>query len=283
MIYETVDLYAANGQARGSYQKGFLHTYIPHSTEELLPKTRPAVLICPGGGYEFCSEREAEPLAIRFMTAGYAAFVLDYEVYTPYPAPLMQACMAIKYIRENAVRFGVDPAHIAVMGFSAGGHLACSLATLYEEGAKPLGVSSETLRPDAAVLCYPVISSREGILHEGTIGVISGGDPALREKLSLERRVTKDTPPAFIWHTQMDDCVLVENSLALASAYRKAGVPFELHIFENGRHGLSLANHETGNTGDANYVKPEIAVWVDLALAWLKNRGFAVVSLPAKQ
>ena len=283
MIYETVDLYAANGQARGSYQKGFLHTYIPHSTEELLPKTRPAVLICPGGGYEFCSEREAEPLAIRFMTAGYAAFVLDYEVYTPYPAPLMQACMAIKYIRENAARFGVDPAHIAVMGFSAGGHLACSLATLYEEGAKPLGVSPETLRPDAAVLCYPVISSREGILHEGTIGVISGGDSALREKLSLERRVTKDTPPAFIWHTQTDDCVLVENSLALASAYRKAGVPFELHIFENGRHGLSLANHETGNTGDANYVKPEIAVWVDLALAWLKNRGFAVVSLPAKQ
>lgn len=283
MIYETVDLYAVNGRARGSFQKGFLHIYVPHSTQELRPKTRPAVIVCPGGGYEYCSEREAEPLAIRFMTAGYAAFVLDYEIRTPHPAPLLQACMAIKYIRENAARFGIDPHHIAVMGFSAGGHLACSLATLYEEGAKLMGVPSETLRPDAAILSYPVISSQEGILHEGTHNVISGGDPALREKLSLERRVTKDTPPAFIWHTQTDDCVLAENSLLLASAYRKAGVPFELHIFEHGRHGLSLANHETGNTDDENYILPEIAVWVDLALTWLKNRGFAVVSLPAKQ
>lgn len=281
MTHEKIDLYAESKCSRGDCKKGYLYSYIPHPSQEQRPKTRPALIICPGGGYEFCSDREGEPVALRFMTAGFACFVLDYEVNTPYPTPLLQACMAIKYVREHAARYGIDPAHVAVIGFSAGGHLACSLSTLYADGALLLNTAEESLRPDAALLCYPVISSQEGILHEGTHNVISGGDAALREKLSLERRVTPQTPPAFIWHTQTDDCVLVENSLLLAAAYRKAGVPFELHVFEHGRHGLSICNFETGNTDDANSVLPEIAVWVDLALTWLRGRGFQVVSAKA--
>ncbi len=283
MTYETVDLYEKNGVARGNAKKGLLYAYVPHSTEELRPKTRPAVIICPGGGYEFWSEREGEPLAIRFMAAGYAAFVLDYDINAAHPTPFLQACMAIKYLRENAARYDLDPAHVAVMGFSAGGHLACSLTALYAEGAKSLHTDEKTLRPDAAILCYPVISARKDITHEGTFRVISGGDEAVREHLSFEHRIDKNTPPAFIWHTQTDDCAPVDNSLLLACAYRKAGVPFELHIFERGRHGLSLANTETGDSDDPLSVVPEIAVWVDLALTWLKNRGFGVKSLPRRQ
>ncbi len=279
MKHEKIDLYEVSGQKRGNSKKGYLYSYVPYLSKEVRPKTRPAIIVCPGGGYEFCSDREMEPIAVRFMAAGFAAFVLDYEVHTPHPAPLLQASMAIKYVRDNAARYGVDPAHVAVIGFSAGGHLACSLTTLYAEGAELLGTKAEMTRPDAAVLCYPVISGKEGVMHEGTLNVISGGDKKLREKLSLECRVTKDTPPAFIWHTQTDDCVLVENSLLLAAAYRKAGVPFELHIFEHGRHGLSLSNYETGDTDDSNSIIPEIAVWADLALTWLKNRGFAALSV----
>ena len=277
MLYEKIDLYAACKVARGNNQKGYLICYVPHMMWEIKPKVRPAVIICPGGGYEFWSEREGEPVARYFLNAGYAAFVLDYELNTPHPEPLLQACMALKYLRENAEKLGIDKDHIAAVGFSAGGHLAASFATLYgeEEITSRLGVNEKTLRPDAVILAYPVITMGEGTSHGGTKKNITGGDGALEKKLSIEDAVTKDSSPAFIWHTRTDDCVPVENSYRMALACQRAGVPYELHIFEHGCHGLSLANCEVFDDGNEN-ILPEVAVWTELALTFLKGRGFAV-------
>ena len=276
MLHETIDLYAACHIERGAHKKGYLYAYVPNRMTENKPKIRPAIIICPGGGYEFWSQREGEPVALRFLSAGYAAFVLDYDLNTPHPEPLLQACMAIKYLRGNANKYGIDANRIAAVGFSAGGHLAGSFATLYgeEEITSRLGATKETLRPDAVILSYPVITMTKAT-HGGTRNVITGGKAELMEKLSLENAVTKNSSPAFIWHTATDNCVPVENAYRMALAYQKAGVPYELHIFEHGCHGLSLADIEVFDEGNEN-ILPEDAVWLPLALTWLKGRGFAV-------
>ena len=276
MTYETIDLYAACKLARGTHKKGYLIAYVPNRMTEIRPKTRPAVIICPGGGYEFWSAREGETVALRFLSAGYAAFVLDYEINAAHPEPLIQACMAIKYLRENAEQYGIDAHQIAAAGFSAGGHLAGCMGTLYceDEVTSLLGKKAD-LRPDAVILSYPVITMEKGVTHDGTKKVITGGSKKLEKKLSLERAVNQKSSPAFIWHTRTDDCVPVENSYRMALAYQNEGVPYELHIFEHGCHGLSLADCEVFDDGNEN-ILPEVAVWLPLALTWLKGRGFAV-------
>ena len=276
MLHETIDLYAALNIERGARKKGYLNTYVPNRMTENQPKIRPAVIVCPGGGFDFWSQREGEPVALRFLSAGYAVFVLDYELNTKHPEPLFQACMAIRHLRKNAEKYGVDPNQIGAVGFSAGGHLAGSLATLYgdEEITSRLGAKAEELRPDAVILAYPVITMKDST-HGGTRDNITGGEPELMQKLSLEDAVNEKSSPAFIWHTATDNCVPVENAYKMALAYQKAKVPYELHIFEHGCHGLSLADIEVFDEGNEN-VLPEVAVWLPLALAWLKGRGFAV-------
>ncbi len=280
MINEAIDLYAYFGIERGKNAGGFLTVYARGYSEEMGVKARPAMLIIPGGGYNMVSEREGEPVALRFLNEGYAAFLLQYSVRTPYPAPLIEAGMAMAYIRKNARSYSVDPAHVAAVGFSAGGHLAGMLATLFGEAClkEALGKDAEKVRPDAVILSYPVISTLEGITHEETAENISGGDKTLRGALSLDQRVKADCPPAFIWHTAEDDCVPVVNALLYAGACGKAGVPFELHIFEKGRHGLSVADRDTERGEEAYRRIRHAAVWTDLALTFLRNRGFCVRS-----
>ena len=277
MIHETIDLYAACSVSRGAHKKGYLISYVPNRMTENKPKVRPAIIICPGGGYDYLSPREGEPVALRFLSAGYAAFVLEYEVQTAYPEPLVQAGMAIKYLRENAAKYGIDKNHIAAVGFSAGGHLAGSFATLYgeEEITSRLGAAPSSLRPDAVILSYPVITMEKGITHDGTQMHITGGSKEFITKLSLENAVNENSSPAFIWHTRTDDCVPVGNAYRMALAYQAAGAAYELHIFEHGCHGLSLADIEVFNEGDQN-ILPEVAVWLPLALTWLKGLGFEV-------
>lgn len=273
MLYEKIDLYATLNVARGSHTKGYLYTYVPNQMTEIKPKIRPAVIVIPGGGYGFWSQREGEPIALRFLSAGYAAFLLDYELNTAHPEPLLQACMAIKYLRENAEKYGIDQNQIAAIGFSAGGHLAGSFATLYmaEEITSRLGKETN-LRPDAVVLSYPVITMKEKT-HGGSKDVITGGKSDLIKALSLEEQVNEKSSPAFIWHTRTDGCVPVENAYQMALAYQRAKVPYELHIFEHGCHGLSTADSEVFDDGNEN-ILPEVGVWLPLALTWLKNRGF---------
>ena len=252
MFYTTVDLYDYFHIPRGENAGGSLTVYARSRNPENSPRIRPAILIAAGGGYNYLSFREGEPVALKFLAEGYAVFLLNYTICTPYPVPLIEAAMAMKYIRENAQTYAVDADRVCAAGFSAGGHLVGML-----------------------ILSYPVITT--GIrTHGDTANTISGGDPVLAARLSLEKRVTKESSPAFIWHTSEDDCVAVENAFLMAQAYRVAGVPFELHIFEKGGHGLSTSDievcNERGCRGDVEAVR----MWIPLALNFLKARGFEV-------
>ncbi len=280
MICEKVDLYRYFNLERGEKKGGYLQTYVPHSTFELRPKIRPAVLVIPGGGYQMVSEREGEPVAFKFMLDDYCAFVLEYSVKTKYPAPLLEACLAVIYIRENAEKFHADPEKIAGIGFSAGGHLLGMLANCYSEKeiVEFLGERTSRAYLNAAIYSYAVITTGEKT-HRETCETITGGDPQLKERLSIEKRIAENSPPAYIWHTLGDNVVPVENALLLAEAYRKARVPFEICLFEHGGHGLSVCSQETSNPNDEQPFFPHIAKWYELAKGWLALHGFLMKAL----
>ena len=251
--------------------------YIPANSAEIAVKQRPAIIVFPGGGYEFLSDREAEPIALAFAAQGYCSFILKYAVKPAvYPLQLFQAMAAIDYIKKNAEEYHVDKNKIAVIGFSAGGHAAASAATLHssQEVLKAFDVKENELRPDAAILSYPVISNKE-FAHKGSLFNVSGGDNQVAEYLSLEKRVDKNTSPCFLWHTADDGCVPVKNSLVFAEKLSEYSVPFELHVFEKGVHGLSLANQLT-NSPNCNMINQPVSKWLELSLNWLALRGFTL-------
>lgn len=266
MKYETLNL-------RKEPINGFMPTLTTYIADDNLGSSelskKPAVVICPGGGYERCSPREGEPVALQYMTAGYCAFVLDYAVAPAnhYPEPQNDAFNAIRLIRANADVWGIDSEKIAIMGFSAGGHLAASVATLWDE--EPFKTEDQSNRPNAALLCYPVLSSKTEITHEDSIINLCGEDATLRQAMSLEDRVNEKTPPCFIWHTFSDQAVPVQNSFCFAEAMVKAGVPCEMHIYPHGVHGLALANSITAV--DGYYVDELAQSWFSLSLDWLSD------------
>lgn len=230
------------------------------------PKNRGAVIICPGGAYGYCSPREAEPIAMRFCAAGFQTFVLDYCIAPArYPESLCDLSNAVKLVRENAAEWNVDPDKIAVCGFSAGGHLAASLSTLWNS-EEVIRCKNGENRPNASILCYPVILWGDKA-NKGSFYNLLGENLADEEyaKLSLEKHVSSDTPPTFLWHTFSDGSVPVENSLCYAAALREYNIPFEMHIYPFGDHGLSLANLEVCDSID-----PHVGTWIDLACEWLK-------------
>lgn len=278
MEYKTIDLYEYFSLPRGKNAGGYLTVYVHDHKKENHDKIRPAMLVIPGGGYGMVSEREGEPIALKFLTAGYNAFCLNYTVKTPYPVPLIEGAMAMAFIRLEAEKYGNDSAHVGAVGFSAGGHLAGMLATLFDDEnvVAALKEHAALVRPDAVILSYAVLTTGEKTSHGGTAQTISGGDAALKKKLSLENRVTAHSSPAFLWHTGTDGAVPVENSLLMALAYRNAGVPFELHVYEQGVHGLSLATEETCDGKDSYAYNESVQSWVSLALTWLTGRGFVL-------
>ncbi len=276
MINEQIDLYKEFGSPRGKATGGYLTTYVRSASHEIKPKLRPAMIVLPGGGYEFISDREGEPVALAFVSSGFAAFVLTYSINNAYPVPLNEAIMAVSYVRSHAKEFGVDPNKICAVGFSAGGHLAGMLATsTAAERESVLGKANEKNGKIAAVvMSYPVVTM--GIrTHGGTRRVISDDGKIPYDKLSVDVRAAKDSAPAFIWHTYEDDIVPVENSLLLASAYKKVGVPFSLHIFEKGWHGLSVCNAEVNDGTPSDLALLHVGKWVELAVDWLSARGCA--------
>lgn len=277
MFYEKIDLYAYCGIERGQSERGFLTALAPSPCREVKKKLRPAMLVIPGGAYTNVSQLEGEPVAVAFLQGGFATFILDYEVCTVYPVSLVQAAMAMRYIRENAKKYGIDPNHICVLGFSAGGHLAGLLSTLYksDEVARVVGEDYD-LRPNAMLYAYSVISTETGIGHPETVENITGGSKDLQERLSVDKLIHKDVPPAFIWCTRNDNAVPAENSYRLARAYDKLGLFYELHVFANGPHGLSLSDMETGDSTNPETIQPAVRVWVSLAQTFLNDLGFVV-------
>lgn len=264
MIYETVEL--SHG--------GVLTAYCPDNVAELDDsRTWPGVLICPGGAYAHVSQREAEPVALQLLARDICAFVLQYDVAPArYPTQLLQAAEAMAYIRENKERYYVNK--LGIMGFSAGGHVAANVAVSWQEEllSKELCKPNEIFRPDALVLCYPVITAGE-FTHESSMENLSGSaDPAAWQKHSLEKLVTDKTPKTFLWHTWEDRDVPVENSLLFASALRRAGVLTEMHIYPHGVHGLSIATERVALPENyAKRVRPEVQPWIGMAARWLKE------------
>ena len=229
--------------------------------------TRGAVLVMPGGGYCMRAPHEAAPIASRFRDAGIHGFVCHYSVSPRrHPQPLRDASRALRLVRQRAPEWGVNPDRIAVLGFSAGGHLTASLGVHYGQnylkGNKPIDRVAN--RPDALVLCYAVITAfAHG--HKGSLANLLGADATeeQRRAMSLELHVTGSTPPTFLWHTVEDEGVPVENALLFAQSLRRCSVPFEMHLYPKGRHGLGLAPED-----------PHVATWPDLCIQWLKTMGW---------
>jgi len=232
-------------------------------------KAPTGIIVCPGGGYvHLAMSYEGTDVAKWLNTMGISAFVLKYRLGPKYhhPAELDDAQRAIRYVRAHAAEFGIDPHHIGIWGFSAGGHLASTAGTHFDNGtpnsADP--IDRESSRPDFMILAYPVITFEEPYAHRGSRDALLGPnpDPALVELLSNEEHVTKDTPPTFLFQTSDDPVVPVQNSVLFYLALRRAGVPAEMHIYEHGRHGVGLAQDS-----------PELSTWPTLLANWLKLRG----------
>lgn len=278
MIHETFELWNA-WDYLGDMGDGFsplVETYVLEGN-----RRRGAVLICPGGGYGYLSPREAEPVALQFNAAGFHAFILRYSVAPRrFPLPLLDASRAICALRQRADLYRIHPGRIAICGFSAGGHLAASLGVLWdkpvafsapESGQTLGGIEPGMNRPDALILSYPVISSGP-FAHRGSIENLlgPGADSAALEAVSLELHVSDKTPPAFLWHSYADEAVPLENSLLFAGALRSKGVPFELHVYPEGAHGLSLATEETSD--ERHEANPHVSSWMYLCTEWLGER-----------
>jgi len=233
---------------------------------------RPSVVICPGGGYEHLSDREAEPVALVFAAMGFNAFVVWYRI-SPHrhPAPVQDVASAVAWVRAHAEDFSADENAIAVMGFSAGGHAAGSLGVHWHDEAlmADAGYTCEAVRPNAMVLCYPVITGVE-FAHRGSFVHLTGEQAlSAHEAHSLDNLVTAQTPPTFLWHTFEDGAVPVENTLMMASALRRHGVLTEVHIFPHGSHGLALCNPLTSTHPSQNI--PECAQWPEMAARFLRD------------
>ncbi|MGD0579191.1 MAG: alpha/beta hydrolase [Bryobacteraceae bacterium] len=217
-----------------------------------------AVLVCPGGGYgALAMDHEGKQIGEFYNSFGVTAFVLKYRLGPRYhhPAPLDDARKAMRTIRERAGEYGIDPKRVGVMGFSAGGHLASTLSTHYQKGE----------RPDFAVLVYPVISFTTIYTHSGSMWNLLGNppDPTLVWNLSNELQVTPDTPPTFLFHTSGDTGVPPENSVLYYLALRRAGVKAEMHIYQEGQHGVGLAPKD-----------PVLGTWPARLKDWLAVNGF---------
>lgn len=300
MKIQTIPLYQEKSQVT-------LTTYILDDSPEMLKgKKRPAVLICPGGAYMFCSDREAEPIALRFAAMGYHAFILRYSVYSNSgvkfpvpgktdvyedgvaPSPMREIGRAILEIRNHADEWLVDTEKIILTGYSAGAN-NCALYCVYWD--KPVicdyfKEKPEMFRPAAAILGYGVYDYQamkdtlEKLGDRGRIEMNKGFNYAFfgetepeQERLdeySPAKLVSENTPPMFLWATREDNVVPVNQTTIMSTALAGQDIPFEVHIFENGQHGLSLADQATAEAMEQ--VHPDVAVWMELAGTWLKKR-----------
>lgn len=263
MIYERIPLSETDARV-------FIDAYAADS-----PDKRDAMLVIPGGGYGcVCDDREGEPIALAFLARGLNCFVLHYTVAPDgaFPIQLIEASKAMKHIRLNAARYHINPDRVFTVGFSAGGHLAASLGTLWHLPAvtAAIGDDSGINRPTGMLLCYAVLTAFD-YSHEGSFFNLLGTKTPTKEQLeavSLERHVDSRSSPAFLMHTANDGGVPVENALLMAGALSAAKLPFELHIYPDAPHGVALADKVT-EFGNPAWTDSAIAKWVDHAVYWM--------------
>ncbi len=234
-------------------------------------RIRKSVVICPGGAYGFLSPREAEPIALTFNAMGFNAYVVWYRIAPQHrhPAPLEDVAQAVAWVRAHAAEHNADPNAIAVLGFSAGGHAACHLGVRWhDEGLMAsFGLTSEQAKPNAQVLCYPVITAGE-FAHRGSfVNLTDTEDIKAHQAFSLEKLVTANTPPTFLWHTWSDGGVPVMNTLLLCDALYANRVRAEVHLFPQGGHGIGLANEMTAE--EPSHIIPECQQWPEMAARFL--------------
>ena len=226
-------------------------------------KPLPCVVVMPGGGYRRRVRHEAEPIAEFFNSRGFHAVIVEYRVApNRFPSGLCDAQRAVRILRYNAEKWQIDPNRIVVCGFSAGGHLAAS-SLVYPEAYEPSDEIDEMSHiPSGGILCYPVISVEEDFGHVGSGKNLIGADRYEEEKSrhSVNNKVSDKAPPVFMWHTSDDGEVNVKNSLTFASALRDNGIPFEMHIFPKGKHGLGLATD-----------RADVGQWTILAADWIER------------
>ncbi len=274
-----VDLYDYFKVNKPEGANGILHCYLVEQSTGINRK-HPAMLILPGGGYGHTSDRESEPVALKFLSKDYNAFVLRYACKpVRHPVQLQEASMAMAYIRLNANELNVIKDKVAVIGFSAGGHLAGMLSLLYsDDSLNFLGDKKSLVKPNETIYIYPVVSY-SGRANTATFDNLCGDDENLKNSLSLEKLVTKDSPSCFIVSTFEDGTVPCQNSLKLAMAYDYASVPFSIHIFEKGGHGMSVGEQSVYNSGLPNLsiMAKDYPKWVDMALVWLEERGYKII------
>ncbi len=229
-----------------------------------------AIVVCPGGGYAGLAPHEGHDVAVWLNSIGVTAVVLKYRLGKSgyrHPVMLGDAQRAIRTTRAKAAKWKIDPARVGIMGFSAGGHLTATAATHFDAGDENSSdpIERQSSRPDVAILCYAVITMTDPFTHDGSRKNLLGETPSpeLIELLSNEKQVTGQTPPTFLFHTEDDKAVPVENSLQVAAALRKAKVPHEMHVYETGRHGVGLAP-----------AIPALSTWPKLLENWLRARKF---------
>jgi acetyl esterase/lipase len=277
MRYETmyVDVdYAAAG-IDAPAERSQITVYVPEVLKECgCGCPRPVVVICPGGGYKYVSPREGEPVAMQYLAANMAVVELRYAVSPArFPAALFELAWTVRWIRENARSLDIDPGRVIVNGFSAGGHLAASLAVYWNRDFLSRGLACEAslLRPDGVILCYPVISGDREIRHEGSLENLYGPGfgPEAEQAFSLEQHTGPHCHPTFMWHTAPDDAVPAANSLCFAQALLRHSIPVELHLYPSGGHGLSLGTVAVGV--EETPAAASLRQWPSLAIAWVKG------------
>lgn len=231
--------------------------------------TGSAIVVCPGGGYRALAPHEGHDIAVWLNSLGVAAIVVKYRLAPNYghPSPMLDAMRAMRTVRARAAEWNIDPNRVGIMGFSAGGHVASTVATHFDSGRADSidPIERMSSRPDLAILCYAVITMTDDFAHKGSKKNLLGDNPSreLIDLMSNEKQVTEKTPPTFLFHTEDDQSVPLENSLMFAAALRKAKVPYELHVYEKGRHGVGLApNH------------PQLSSWPKLLENWLRSHNF---------
>ena len=249
-----------------------LTLYLPDNMTEMGrgDEKHPCLLICPGGGYGMVSQREGEPIGLHFLPQGYNVFILRYSVAPNcFPTQLREVAAAMELIYENAEKWHCDTDKIAIMGFSAGGHLAAHYSNAYN-WPEVREVFPESKPVNASILCYPVITADPKHAHLGSFRNLLGKEELTEEeqlRFSCDKMVSRQTPPTFLWHTRQDTSVPVMNTLLYGQALAENDVPFAIHIYPEGWHGLATVDHITN--GELSPAIMHAKEWLDAASKWL--------------